>query len=62
MSACGISAGTANKAIRDWTNRGHQYWESLTGLKGIPKRALRQKNQGTAKTKQKPLMMGDETS
>jgi hypothetical protein len=32
--ACGISAGIAKKAVRDWTNRDHQkYWESLTGLK-----------------------------
>jgi ribonuclease HI len=27
--SCGISAGTAKKAVRDWTNTGHQkYWES----------------------------------
>jgi hypothetical protein len=32
--ACGISAGIAEKAVRDWTNRGHKkYWASLTGLK-----------------------------
>jgi hypothetical protein len=31
--ACGISAGIAKKAVRDWTSRGHKYyWESLTGL------------------------------
>jgi hypothetical protein len=31
---CGISAGIAKKAVRDWTHRDHQkYWESLTGLK-----------------------------
>jgi hypothetical protein len=31
--AC-ISAGTAKKAVRVWTNRDHiKYWESLTGLK-----------------------------
>jgi hypothetical protein len=31
---CGISAGIAKKAVRDWTNRDHKkYWESLTGLK-----------------------------
>jgi hypothetical protein len=27
---CGISAGVAKKAVRDWANRD---WESLTGLK-----------------------------
>jgi ribonuclease HI len=27
--ACSISAGIAKKAVRDWTNRGHEkYWES----------------------------------
>jgi hypothetical protein len=27
--ACGISAGIAKKAVRDWTNREHKkYWES----------------------------------
>jgi hypothetical protein len=32
--ACGISAGTAKKAVRDWTNRDHKkYYEPLTGLK-----------------------------
>jgi hypothetical protein len=32
--ACGISAGIAKKAVRDWTNRDHKkYYESLTGLK-----------------------------
>jgi hypothetical protein len=32
--ACGISAGIARKAVRDWTNRNYQkYWESVTGLK-----------------------------
>jgi hypothetical protein len=32
--ACGISAGIAKKAVRDWTNRDHKkYWESLTVLK-----------------------------
>jgi hypothetical protein len=32
--ACGISAGIAKKAVRDWTNRDHKkYWESLTGLR-----------------------------
>jgi hypothetical protein len=32
--ACGISAGTAKRAVSDWTNRDHKkYWESLTGLK-----------------------------
>jgi hypothetical protein len=33
-TACGISAGIAKKAVRDWTNRDHKkYWESLTGLR-----------------------------
>jgi hypothetical protein len=37
--ACGISAGAAKEAIRDWTNRNHQkYLESLTGLKGLTRR------------------------
>jgi hypothetical protein len=32
--ACGISAGVAKKAVRDWTNRDNKkYWGSLTGLK-----------------------------
>jgi hypothetical protein len=32
--ACGISAGIAKKAVRDWTNRDHKkYWEFLTGLR-----------------------------
>jgi hypothetical protein len=32
--ACGISAGTAKKAVREWTKRDHKgYWGSLTGFK-----------------------------
>jgi hypothetical protein len=32
--AYGISAGDAENAVRDWTNRDHKkHWESLTGFK-----------------------------
>jgi hypothetical protein len=32
--ACGISAGIAKMAVKDWSNTDHKkYWESLTGLK-----------------------------
>jgi hypothetical protein len=31
---CGISAGVAKKAARDWTNRNHkEHWESTIGLR-----------------------------
>jgi hypothetical protein len=56
--ALGILAGIAKKVIRDWTNRDHQkYLESLTGVKQA-KGFLQgpcQKNQGTVKTKHKPV-------
>jgi hypothetical protein len=33
VPACGISAGVAKRAVRDWTNRNHEkQWESITGL------------------------------
>jgi hypothetical protein len=61
--ACGISAGIVKKAVRDWINGDHQnYWKSLTGLKHAERflqGPLYQKNQGTAKTKQKPVTVHD---
>jgi hypothetical protein len=56
----------AKKAVRDMTKRNYQkYWKSLnrtqTG-KGIPTKTLYQKNQGTVKTKQKPVTVGDRTT
>jgi hypothetical protein len=30
-----IWTGIAKKAVRDWTNRNHKHWESVTGLKQV---------------------------
>jgi hypothetical protein len=53
--ACIISIGVAKKAVRDWTDRIHNWTQ--TG-KGVYIRTLCQKNEGSVETKQRPTKMG----
>jgi hypothetical protein len=64
--ACGISVGVAKKAVRDWTNRNKKKIlgirnRTYTG-KGTYTRVLCQKNEGSVKSKQRPVKMGGRTT
>jgi hypothetical protein len=56
-SACGISAETAKKAVRNWTIRGNRrYWESLIGKGILQGPSVRRTKE---MLKQKPVALGD---
>jgi hypothetical protein len=63
--ACCISSVIAKKVGRNWTNRLQKILVVLNRnqiSKGIPTRTICQKDQGTLKTKQRPVAVGDRTT